>query len=63
MEAYQKKTADVLESVNSSQKGLSNKEAKARLEKYGYNEIEDKEKFRHGSFSWRPLKIQWLLFC
>ncbi len=44
MEAYQKKTADVLESVNSSQKGLSNKEAKARLEKYGYNEIEDKEK-------------------
>lgn len=44
MEVYQKKTADVLESVDSSQKGLSNKEAKARLEKYGYNEIEDKEK-------------------
>ncbi|WP_077602056.1 cation-translocating P-type ATPase [Oceanobacillus sojae] len=44
MEAYQKKTADVLEAVNSSQQGLSNKEAKSRLEKHGYNEIEDKEK-------------------
>ncbi|WP_152655093.1 cation-translocating P-type ATPase [Oceanobacillus sp. CFH 90083] len=44
MEAYQKKAEDVLEAVDSTQQGLSNREAASRLEKYGFNEIEDKEK-------------------
>ena len=44
MEFYQKNKEDVLASVQSSEQGLTNDEAKARLKRDGYNEIADKEK-------------------
>ncbi|PAV31623.1 ATPase [Virgibacillus profundi] len=43
-EFYRKSKEDVLHSINSSKEGLKKTEAKKRLEKDGYNEIEDKEK-------------------
>ncbi|WP_217585876.1 cation-translocating P-type ATPase [Lentibacillus saliphilus] len=44
MEFYQKKTEDVLEAVDSTEQGLSKQEVTSRLERDGYNELEDKEK-------------------
>ncbi len=44
MEIYQKKAEEVLEEADTSQQGLSTQEAASRLDKYGFNEIEDKEK-------------------
>ncbi|MFD1066436.1 cation-translocating P-type ATPase [Oceanobacillus locisalsi] len=44
METYQKKLEEVLETADTSQQGLTTQEATSRLKKYGYNEIEDKEK-------------------
>ena len=34
---YRKSTQELLESLQSTENGLSSTEAKARLEKYGYN--------------------------
>ncbi|WP_077303081.1 cation-translocating P-type ATPase [Virgibacillus pantothenticus] len=44
MEYYQRQTEDVLKEVDSTQQGLTQQEVKSRLERDGYNEIEDKEK-------------------
>ncbi|OZU89356.1 ATPase [Virgibacillus indicus] len=43
-EFYRNSKKDVLQSINSSEEGLTKAEVKNRLEKDGYNEIEDKEK-------------------
>ncbi|RHW32385.1 cation-translocating P-type ATPase [Lysinibacillus yapensis] len=44
MDFYQKSIEEVLESVDSAKDGLTQEEAKSRLDKDGYNEIKDKEK-------------------
>lgn len=44
MEQYRKSIDEVLKSVDSSTQGISKQEVKERLETYGYNEIQDKEK-------------------
>ena len=44
MDFYQKGKEDVLQSVQSSDKGLTDVEVNSRLERDGYNEIKDKEK-------------------
>ena len=41
---YNLKIEDVFSKVNSNEVGLSNKESKKRLEKYGKNELPKKEK-------------------
>ncbi|MFJ7951100.1 cation-translocating P-type ATPase [Lysinibacillus sp. NPDC096418] len=44
MDFYQHSKEDVLEAVNSNEKGLSSEEVQLRLERDGYNEIEDQAK-------------------
>lgn len=44
MEYYRKSAEDVLQDINASENGLSEAEVNKRIEKHGYNEIEDKEK-------------------
>jgi calcium-translocating P-type ATPase len=44
MEFYRKSTEEVLQDINATENGLSETEVNKRLEKHGYNEIEDKEK-------------------
>lgn len=44
MQYYQQSTEDVLEKVLATEGGLTQREAEERIKKYGYNEIEDKEK-------------------
>ncbi|WP_296647579.1 cation-translocating P-type ATPase [Romboutsia sp. 13368] len=41
---YKKNTQEVMKLLNSSLEGLSKEEAQERLEKYGYNELKEKEK-------------------
>ena len=47
---YNQKIEEVFRELKSSEKGLTSSEAASRIEKYGYNEIEEKEKIS-------PLKI------
>ncbi|MHA6250552.1 cation-translocating P-type ATPase [Oceanobacillus sp. CAU 1775] len=44
MSHYKKSIQEVLQSVNSTEEGIASAEVKKRIETYGYNEIEDKEK-------------------
>ena len=44
MDYYQKNTEDVLQSIQTTENGLTQEEVKLRLERDGYNEIKDKEK-------------------
>ncbi|MUK88846.1 HAD-IC family P-type ATPase [Ornithinibacillus sp. L9] len=44
MEFYRRTAAEVLDTVNASEKGLTNEEVQKRIEQEGYNEIADKEK-------------------
>lgn len=44
MEYYKLRPQEVLAKIDSSEKGLSSSEVNSRLERDGYNEIEDKEK-------------------
>lgn len=44
MDFYQHSKEDVLEAVNSNEKGLSSEEVQLRLKRDGYNEIKDQEK-------------------
>jgi len=44
MDYYKENIKGIYSVLNSSEKGLSNSEAKARIEKYGYNKIESKKK-------------------
>jgi calcium-translocating P-type ATPase len=44
MEHYRKSTIDILQDMDTVESGLTKEEADKRLEKHGYNEIEDKEK-------------------
>ena len=41
---YKKNTQEVIRLLNSNLTGLSKKEAKERLKKYGHNELKEKEK-------------------
>ncbi|EKY25384.1 cation-transporting P-type ATPase [Clostridium celatum] len=41
---YKKEYTDVLKEVDSSINGISEEEAKNRLNKYGYNELKEGEK-------------------
>ncbi|MEO4054443.1 cation-translocating P-type ATPase [Solibacillus sp. CAU 1738] len=44
MEFYNRSKEDVIEAMDSNEKGLSNEEVQLRLERDGYNEIEDQAK-------------------
>lgn len=44
MAVYQKSIEDVLDDVNTTENGLTDAEAGRRIDEYGYNEIEEKEK-------------------
>ncbi|WP_042221210.1 cation-translocating P-type ATPase [Oceanobacillus manasiensis] len=44
MKFYQQKSEDVLDHLNTSENGLTSTDVKHRLEKTGYNEIEEKER-------------------
>src|SRR5699024_4544382 len=44
MDFYRKGTEAVLQDIKATENGLSETEVNKRLEKHGYNEIEDKEK-------------------
>ena len=47
---YNKKIEEILKELKIGKKGLTEKEAEARLKKYGYNEIKEEKKIS-------PLKI------
>ncbi|KGX86628.1 cation-translocating P-type ATPase [Pontibacillus litoralis] len=44
MKYYQQSEADILNTIDSTEQGLSSKEVQVRLQRDGYNELEDKEK-------------------
>src|SRR3990170_4513306 len=44
MEFYKADIQDIFKELGSNEKGLSSDEAKARLEKFGYNRLEEKKK-------------------
>ncbi len=50
MKDHSKEIKEILDELNTSEKGLTNAEVNRRIKKYGYNEIEEKKKIN-------PLKI------